>query len=122
MNDVMFFAMVGLATGALYAMLASGLVCAFKGSGVINFAHGALAMYPAYTLNELQATGDVYLPWFDIIPGRVDLPVRLSLADGPVDFAPAVVLSLLMAALLGAAVHFLVFRPLRHAPPLGKVV
>lgn len=122
MNDVMFFALVGLATGALYAMLASGLVCAFKGSGVINFAHGALAMYPAYTLNELQTTGDLYLPWFDFIPGPVDLPVRISLADGPIDFAPSVVAGLLMAALLGAAVHFLVFRPLRHAAPLGKVV
>ena len=27
-----------------------------------------------------------------------------------------------MAAFLGVFVHFLVFRPLRHAPPLGKVV
>src|SRR5829696_8066074 len=122
MNNLVFFALLGLATGALYAMLASGLVCAFKGSGVINFAHGALAMYPAYTLNELQKSGDFYLPWFDFIPGPVDLPVRISLADGPIDFFPATVVALLMAAFLGALVHFLVFRPLRHAPPLGKVV
>jgi len=122
MNDVMFFALVGLATGSLYAMLASGLVCAFKGSGVINFAHGALAMYPAYTLDEMQKNGDFFLPWFDFIPGPVDLPVRVSVADGPVDFFPAMVVALLMAAFLGVLVHFLVFRPLRHAPPLGKVV
>ena len=99
-----------------------GWCVAFKGSGVINFAHGALAMYPAYTLNELQKNGDFYLPWFDFIPGPVDLPVRISVADGPIDFFPAVVIALLMAAFLGVLVHFLVFRPLRHAPPLGKVV
>ena len=60
-----------------------------RAPGVINFAHGALAMYPAYTLNELQKTGDFFLPWFDFIPGPVDLPVRISVADGPIAFFPA---------------------------------
>lgn len=122
MNDVIFFALIGLATGALYAMLGSGLVCAFKGSGVINFAHGALAMYPAYTLTELQRNGDLYLPWFDVLPTDLNVPVRISLTSGPMPFTPALIVSLGTAALLGALVHFLVFRPLRHAPPLGKVV
>ena len=34
----------------------------------------------------------------------------------------ALVIALAMAALLGLGAHFLVFRPLRHAAPLGKVV
>jgi len=46
----------GLALGAIYALIALGLVVVFKGSGVINFAHGALftlAAYLGYTLLEV---------------------------------------------------------------------
>jgi branched-chain amino acid transport system permease protein len=123
MNDVIFFGLLGLASGALYAMLASGLVCAFKGSGVINFAHGALAMYPAFTMTELQRTGHIKLPLVDFLPtSSLNVPVDITLHDGRVPFAVALVLSLAMAALLGVLVHYVVFRPLRHAPPLGKVI
>jgi branched-chain amino acid transport system permease protein len=123
MNDVIFFGLLGLAGGALYAMLATGLVCAFKGSGVINFAHGALAMYPAFTMTELQRTGHIKLPLVDILPtSALNVPVDITVHDGPVPFGVALALSLGMAALLGVLVHYLVFRPLRHAPPLGKVI
>ena len=37
-------------------------------------------------------------------------------------FWPALLLSLAFCVVLGLALHFLIFRPLRHAPPLAKVV
>lgn len=123
MNDVIFFALLGLAGGSLYALLASGLVCSFKGAGVINFALGAMAMYPAFTMTELQRDGDIQLPLVDVLPTTwLNVPVEISVHDGPVPFWVAVTISLGMAALLGVLVHYLVFRPLRHAPPLGKVI
>ena len=52
-----------------------------------------------------------------------NLPVRsASPTTGSDAWTSAVVIALVMAALIGLLVHFLVFRPLRHAPPLGKVV
>ncbi|OGA60790.1 MAG: hypothetical protein A3G81_23720 [Betaproteobacteria bacterium RIFCSPLOWO2_12_FULL_65_14] len=46
----------GLALGAIYALVALGLVVVFKGSGVVNFAHGALftlAAFLGYSLLKL---------------------------------------------------------------------
>ena len=72
--------LIGLGFGALYALLGTGVVAAYKGSGVINFSHAAIAMYSAYQFNELrgglaassldggepQAT--LVLPWVDFLP------------------------------------------------------
>ena len=70
-----------------------------RASGVLNFAHGAMAMYVTYVFAELRDSG------------------------GPASFLPvAMALALLVAAVLGLLVHLLVFRPLRTAPPLSKVV
>ena len=60
------------------AMLGSGIVAAYKGSGVINFAHGAVAMYGAYTWSELTLTGEVRFPWFD----HMVIVVQFQLAQG----------------------------------------
>ena len=124
MNDVIFFALLGLAGGSLYALLASGLVCSFKGAGVINFALGAMAMYPAFTMTELQRDGVIQLPLVDFLPtSSLNVPVEITRARRPrAVLGRRSTLSLAMAALLGVLVHYLVFRPLRHAPPLGKVI
>ena len=50
-----------------------------------------------------------------------NIPVTVSLGDSMADF-PAAVLALLMACLIGLLAHLLVFRPLRNAPALGKVI
>ena len=68
MNQFLIALIGGVGTGSLYAMLGTGLVVAFRGSGVINLGHGAVAGYAAYVFNELRTSGDLYLPWFDIIP------------------------------------------------------
>ena len=124
MNDLIFDLISGLGIGALYAMLAAGLVVSYKGSGVINFAHGAIAMYGVVTFDAAWNRGEIFLPWVDILPTHgLNLPVRITVAsDGTWEFIPSLILALLMGALIGLGVHFLVFRPLRHAAPLGKVV
>lgn len=124
MKDIIFFLISGLGLGALFAMLGAGLVISYKGSGVINFAHGALAMFGMFTFDSAWNRGEIFLPWVDFLPTHtLNVPVRITLdSDGSAPFVVALVLALAMAALLGLAVHFLIFRPLRNAAPLGKVV
>ena len=52
----------GIGTGALYAAIALGVVLTYKGSGVVNFANGATAMYVAYIYDYLRTQGEVFLP------------------------------------------------------------
>src|SRR5205085_1165736 len=81
--------------GAVYAALGLGLVLVHRSSGVVNFAHGAMAMLVTYAFVEL----------------RPDLGLW-----------PALAASVVAAAALGLVVHVLVFRPLRTAPALARVV
>ncbi len=122
MQDIIFFFLLGLGIGSLYAMLGAGLVVVFKGSGVLNFAHGAMAMFGAFTFSELRQNGGIQLPWFDILPGDWNLPVEVSFSDEGLGFVVSFLGALAMAVAIGLAVHFLVFRPLRNAAPLGKVI
>lgn len=130
MSAFIFAVILGIGAGGLYAMLGSGIVAAFKGSGVINFAHGAIAMYAAYTWSELRLTGDLYLPWFDPLPTHwLNVPERISLrstgfeeAGAFWDQAVPIAVAMIMAAFLGVLLHYLVFRPLRNSPALAKVI
>jgi branched-chain amino acid transport system permease protein len=125
MRASLAYLIVGIGAGAIYAMLATGIVVAFKGSGVINFAHGAMAMFVAYQYHYLRTRGTFRLPWVDFLPTKkLNIPVliRLGGADKKMSFWPAFLLAMLTAILIGAMAHFLVFRPLRNAAPLGKVI
>ena len=42
------FIISGIATGSIYGLAAAGLVLTYKTSGVLNFAHGAVAAAAAY--------------------------------------------------------------------------
>jgi branched-subunit amino acid ABC-type transport system permease component len=123
-KDAIAFAFLGLGAGSFFALMATGLVVAYKGSGVINFAHGSVAMYAAFTFNYLRIDGRLRLPWVDILPThQVNLPVQITISSGgKVNVWLAVLLALAMSALLGVGMHYLVFRPLRNAAPLGKVI
>jgi branched-chain amino acid transport system permease protein len=123
-NDIIFTLLIGLGLGALYAMLGAGLVVSYKGSGVINFAYGAMAMYGMFTFDTAWNRGELFLPWVDFLPtSSLNLPVRITLSDsGTWPFLASLILALAMAVLIGLGAHFLVFRPLRNAAPLGKVV
>jgi len=125
MKDFIAYLVLGIGSGAFFALLAAGIVVAFKGSGVINFAHGAVAMYTGFQYYYLRAKGLFRFPWVDFLPFKwLNVPVTLKLggADGKVGMAGAFILAMLTALLIGVMMHFLVFRPLRNAAPLGKVI
>jgi ABC-type branched-subunit amino acid transport system ATPase component/ABC-type branched-subunit amino acid transport system permease subunit len=114
MDQYLLFALLGMAAGAVFAGLGMGLVTVYKGSGVVNFAQASLGLWGAFVFDELRRTGDLVLPVLGI-PGRVHLgtstPLPMALAVG-----------LLSSAVLGGLVHVLVFKPLRNAPTLSKIM
>ena len=110
----MFFLLLGSGAGAIIAAFGLGLLITHQGSGVVNFAFGAMATWSAYVYADLRE-GAYPFPF----PG---LPARYHFADGDVGFRWALLLALLTAVVLGAAVYLLVFRPLFRAPALAKVV
>lgn len=113
MTDHLVFLALGLGNGAVYAALGLALVMTFRSSGVVNFATGAIALYIAYTYAFLRK-GELLNP----IPG---MPQSVDLG-GELGLFPAMVISLVIAALLGVVIYLLVFRPLRSAPPVAKAV
>lgn len=86
-----------LSTGSIYALVALGLVLAFKGTGILNFAQGELVAFGAYVALFLSAVAK--LPYWQVLP-----------------------LTLLIAALFGAALERGLVRPLMRAPPFTIVV
>lgn len=87
----------GLVTGSLYGLLALGIVLIYRTTGVLNFAYGALAMFGA---------GFLYV-----------------LLTGPrLGFWLALPLSLVFAAVLGAALERLFARPVLDAPVFTKAI
>lgn len=98
----------------MIASLALGLVLTCRTSGVVNFAHGAMGMYVAFAYFEFRDKGDLVLP-------VLGLPERIHLLATPT-LAAALVFAVILAAVLGLAVYWLVFRLLRRAPALARVV
>jgi branched-chain amino acid transport system permease protein len=46
--------LAGIATGCIYSLAGMGVVLTYKATGVFNFAHGAIAMFVAYTLWQMN--------------------------------------------------------------------
>ena len=113
MNDYLFYLLLGSAAGAIIAGFAMGLIISYQGSGIVNFAYGAIAMWSAFVYAELR-NGAYLFP----IPG---LPDRYHFGSD-VGFTWAFILALLTAALTGLVIYVLIFRPLRNAPALARVV
>ncbi len=122
MEQILLLGLLGLGIGGFYGLLAIGVVVGHKGSGLINLDQGALAMFPAYAFITMRESGDVYLPWFDIIPGPLDLPERISLADSGVGAPAALAVGIAMSVVLGLIMQNLVFGPLRDRPTISKVI
>ncbi|GAB91422.1 branched-chain amino acid ABC transporter permease/ATP-binding protein [Gordonia rhizosphera] len=113
MTDHLTYLFLGLGNGAVYAAIGLALVMTFKSSGVVNFATGAVALYCAYTYALLRS-GELMIP----IPG---LPKTVDLGQ-PLGVAPAMIISLIIAALLGMLFYALIFRPMRNASVVAKAV
>ena len=67
------YLLLSLPLVAAYAMLALGLVVVFRASKVLNLAHGAMAMVPAYVVYGLHGLG---------IPALAALPVGIAAGAG----------------------------------------
>src|SRR5690349_8173876 len=62
MTDLFAFTVVGLFTGAAYAIAASGLVLVYATTKVFNLAHGAMGMVMSFTFWQLSVEGGLQ-PW-----------------------------------------------------------
>lgn len=82
----------------------------------MNFALGSIAMYAAYTYLDLRTTGEYPLT----VPG---LPAYLTVGPSSgLGTAPSFIVAVATAGLLGLLMYLVVFRTLRNAPVLAKVV
>ncbi|MCW2529598.1 MAG: putative branched chain amino acid transporter ATP-binding protein, partial [Pseudonocardiales bacterium] len=97
MTEIWKFAALGLGAGALYALAAIGLVLVYRGSGVVNFAQGAMGMVGAYAYYEARV--------------QHGLPQILSVLVG-----------LIASAAIGALFHVLILRRMHGASALAKIV
>ncbi|HWI72592.1 MAG TPA: ABC transporter permease [Baekduia sp.] len=113
MSSYILFLLLGLGSGAVYGMLALGLVLKHRSGGVVDFGHGAVAMFIAYVYLGLRQDGTLELPWLGI-------PHSLSLGSA-MGTAPAIIVSLVYAAVFGLILYVLIYRPLRAATPLTRV-
>jgi ABC-type branched-subunit amino acid transport system ATPase component/branched-subunit amino acid ABC-type transport system permease component len=93
----------GAVSGAIYSVMASGLVLTYQSSGIFNFAHGAVAFTTAYLYFQLHsATADGGLGW-PIVPS-------------------AIVAILVFAPLLGLLLDRVLLRRLADAPVYARIV
>jgi ABC-type branched-subunit amino acid transport system permease subunit len=114
MSSYILFLLLGLGSGAVYGMLALGLVLKYRAADVVDFGHGAVAMFIAYVYLGLRQDGTLQFPW-------IGIPHELTLTGSGMATAPAMAVALAYAAALGAIMYVLIYRPLRHATPLTRV-
>lgn len=112
MIEILTFVVLGLAASCLIASLAVSLVLTFRASGVINFAVGANAAFVAYTYWDLTTRGRLFIGFE--IPLTADATGLSPWVAFPV--------SLVVAATLGLLQYLLVYRFLRGASALAKVI
>src|SRR3954452_12723157 len=98
MAQALQFAILGLGAGAAYTLLAQGIGLIYRGSGIVNFAHGAIAMVASFFcfLTLVEKHG-----WA---------------------VALAIPVSVLFAALLGVAIQNGILRFMRHTAALVGLV
>ncbi|HEY4331542.1 MAG TPA: ABC transporter permease, partial [Ilumatobacteraceae bacterium] len=98
MKELANLVLSGFVTGAIYSVMASGLVLTYATSGILNFAHGAIAFTTAYLYFQLHTA--------------VGLPI-----------VPALLISVLVfAPLLGLVLDVVLLRRLARAPVYARVV
>ena len=113
-SELLSFTVVGLVTGCVYALIATGLVVTYTTTGIFNFAHGAIGMAAAFTYWQLTVPWNlnpllglvlvlfVIAPLFGLVIERV---LMRPLYGAPIDLTVVVTLGLLLA-LVGMAQSF----------------
>lgn len=99
----------GLALGAIYALLALGLVLIYKATQILNFAHGALAAMGAYFAAYFAVTLN--------FPGRY-----ISGAPETLQWILSALVAVLLAAAVGWVVERLAIRPMIGEPLFAVVL
>ena len=97
MEEVLRFALIGLGLGAMYSLASQGLVLIYRGSGVLNFAQGAVGMLGAYVYYEARTT--------------FELPFLVSALIG-----------IVASGIVGVLVQVIIMRRLKNASPLARIV
>src|SRR4051794_26256165 len=92
MEIFLIYTILGITTGCVYSITATGLVVTYTTTGIFNFAHGAISMFAAYTYWQL-VTG-----WN--IPQIVAIPILL----------------LILAPAFGVVIERILMRPMYGAP------
>ena len=95
MSSFIQFALLGLGTGAIYALVALGLVLVYRGSGVVNFAHGAIALSGAAFYYEAKHHVAVVL---------------------------AILAAVVGCGIIGLLIQILVMGPMRESSPLARLI
>lgn len=98
MTSLLQFVLIGIGLGSTYALFAQGIVLIYRGSGIVNFAQGALGMVAAYVTFQTAR-----LDW--------GWPTPLSIVLG---IAVAVAVSLIY--------EFVILRRLVNAAPLTRLI
>jgi branched-chain amino acid transport system permease protein len=97
-DSLLFFLIVGITLGSIYAVAASGLVVTYTTSGIFNFAQGAIGMFMAFIYWQL----------------KIELGIQTLVA---------LLLTVLVAApLFGALIERLLMRRLSTAPLVAQLV
>lgn len=112
------YAIAGLTTGALFALVALGYTMVYGIVELINFAHGDLFMLGCFLALTLL------LPFGF---GGLGLDATLKADDASIWFRVGAILLCLLVAMpfcgaLNWAVDFVVYKPLRNAPKLAPLV
>ena len=97
MHTTTSLAIAGLGSGGAIALMTLGLVVIYRGSGVLNFAHGGIATMAAYVFIRF------YYNW--------GLPLWAG-----------IIIGVLVATVIGVVFQLLVIRPIADAPVLTKIV
>lgn len=79
MTTLIQFTLIGVGLGSAYALFAQGVVLIYRGSGIVNFAQGALGMVAAYVC-FLTLQTDAGWPIVPSIVGGIAAAVAVSLA------------------------------------------
>ncbi len=58
-DSILFFLVVGVTLGSIYAVAATGLVVTYTTSGIFNFAQGAMGMFCAFVYWELKVNAGI---------------------------------------------------------------
>lgn len=100
----------GLSLGSIYALIALGYTMVYGILKLINFAHGEVFMVGAYT--GFYAAGALGVAGFEA--RNQAFPLYLALL--------VLIIAMAAAALLGMAIEFLAYRPVRSAPRLTPLI